>query len=264
MKSISHSWIYRKLFQVICQVGLLTCIITFSTACSRRYDDYPAYTPFFVKEYPNYGVGRFKTSYLAKQIDEYYRGVNPGPIGVATFVDIDDLYSTSTFGRVYAEQIMSELAMRGFDVIELRHAEALQFLAPDGEFALSRDTAVLQRSRELGGIVVGTYAVSPERVYVNARLIDPTSSLVHAAGSVEMKKTAEITKLLRGGNVRPTLERIPIRYLNRNNDLSTWNLPKTQPSQNPILAPQPLINNTYNNNEILTIPNTTSNGKLKK
>jgi TolB-like protein len=181
--------------------------------CSRRYDDLPAYFPIPFRDYDNTSVGRFKTSFLAEQIDEYYRGTNPGPIGVATLVNLDDLYNTSSFGRMYSEQLMSELAMKGYDVVEMRHSEALQFMRDGGEFALSRDTGAIRRSRELGGVIVGTYVVSPIRVYVNARLIDPSTSMVLSAGSVEMEKTKELGKLLRVGGFPASLERIPVRHL---------------------------------------------------
>jgi hypothetical protein len=111
------------------------------------------------------------------------------------------------------EQLMSELAMKGFDVIELRHTDVLQFLDRGGEFALSRDAGMVRPERNLAGVVVGTYVTSPDRVYVNARLIDPSTSVVLSAGSVEMSKTAELSKLLRGGSMPGSLERIPVRHL---------------------------------------------------
>lgn len=198
--------------QLLCQALLLLLLLALC-ACSRRYSDFPAYSPVPLKDYHNYGVGRFKTSYLVDQIDNYYRGSNPGPIGITTFVNLDDLHATSSFGRMYSEQMMSELAMRGFDVVELRHADSLQLMASDGEFALSRDASSVRRSRDLGGVVVGTYVVSPERVYVNARLLDPATSVVLSAGSVEMSKTDELARLLRGGSLPGTLERIPVKHL---------------------------------------------------
>jgi TolB-like protein len=173
----------------------------------------PAYWPIPTKEYDNYGPGRFKTALLAAQIDRHYKGSAPGPIGVTTFVNIDDLYTSSTFGRMVGEQLMSELAMKGFDVIELRHTDVLQFLDRGGEFALSRDAGVVRPERNLAGVVVGTYVTSPERVYVNARLIDPSTSVVLSAGSVEMSKTPELVRLLRGGGMPGSLERIPVRHL---------------------------------------------------
>ena len=201
--------------QRVCQVlGVCTGILLLGAAgCSPRYDDMPAYWPIPNKDYDNYGPGRFKTSLLAAQIDRHYRGSAPGPIGVTTFVNVDDLYSSSTFGRMVGEQLMSELAMKGFDVIELRHTDALQFLDRGGEFALSRDAGMVRPERNLAGVVVGTYVASPERVYVNARLIDPSTSVVLSAGSVEMSKTPELTKLLRGGSLPGSLERIPVRHL---------------------------------------------------
>ncbi|MBX7137472.1 MAG: hypothetical protein K1X83_05760 [Oligoflexia bacterium] len=207
--------------QILCQVGLLGL-----AGCSKRYSDLPVFSALPIKDYDNESVGRFKTSYLVEQIDNYYRGTNPGPIGVTTFVNLDDLYSTSSFGRMLGEQVMSELAMKGFDVVELRHSDALQFLASDGEFALSRDIRSVRHERDLGGVVVGTYVASPVRVYLNARLIDPSSSMVLSAGSVEMEKTKEIARMLRGGAFPATLERIPVKHLG----LSTYPMNLWAPS----------------------------------
>ncbi|MBX7143323.1 MAG: hypothetical protein K1X79_02620 [Oligoflexia bacterium] len=204
---------WTKLLQFTCHLCAIVLVMAFGSACSKRYSDVPAYSPFPMGDYDNESAGRFKTSYIVDQIDHYYRGTNPGPIGVTTFVNVDDLYSTSTFGRMYAEQVMSELAMRGFDVIELRHADTLQFMSGRGEFAMSRDVSSVRPARQLGGVVVGTYVVSPVRVYVNARLLDPTTSVVLSAGSVEMSKSGELSRLLRGGAFPATLERIPVRHV---------------------------------------------------
>lgn len=191
---------------------MLVALITLA-GCSKRYNDMPVFSPFPLRDYPNYSVGRFKTSYLADQIDAFYHGTDPGPLGVTSLVNIDDLYSTSTFGRMYSEQIMSELAMRGYQVVELRHSDALHFLASEGEFALSRDLGTVRRSRQLGGIIVGTYVVSPVRIYVNMRLVDPATSSVLSAGSVEMEKTQELARLVKSKSQAPNLERIPVRHL---------------------------------------------------
>lgn len=218
MRPVSYAKALPSSLQYLCHistVSLLAIALLLSSGCSKRYDDLPAYLPFDLGDRDNNSVGRFKTTYLVDQIDRYYRGANPGPLGVTTFVNLDDLYTTSTFGRIYAEQMMSELAMRGFDVIELRHADALQFLTDSGEFALSRDVGALRRERGLSGVIVGTYVVSPVRVYVNARLVDPSTSMVLSAGSVEMSKSSEIARLLRGG-MPTTLERIPVRHLGPN------------------------------------------------
>jgi len=205
--------------QVLCQgllMGFCTALLLSISGCSKRYDDVPAYLPVKLGSWENESVGRFKTSFLAEQIDQYYRGANPGPIAIATFVNLDDLNHSSSFGRMLSEQVMSELAMRGFDVIELRQSDALQFLETSGELALSRDIGSVRHERELAGVVVGTYVVSPVRVYVNARLLDPATSRILSASSVEMSKTDEITRLLRSGGIAPSLERIPVKHFGFN------------------------------------------------
>lgn len=205
--SLQHC-VVKRIFSI-----LLIMLLLSATACSPRYDDMPSYLPFDISSGDNKSVGRFKTTFLAEQIDQFYRGTNPGPIGVTTFVNVDDLYATSTFGRILGEQLMSELAMRGFEVIELRHSSALQFLKNEGEFALSREAGAVRRERKLGGVVVGTYVISPDRVYLNTRLLDPSSSMILSAASAEMSKTPEITKLARAGGFPSSLERIPVKHL---------------------------------------------------
>lgn len=191
----------------------LLFIVLAAASCSKRYQDLPAFSAFPIRDAENQSVGRFKTSYLADQIHAYFRGNVNGPIAVTTFVDIDNLYETSTFGRLLAEQMMSELTMRGYNVIELRQAEAMQIMFDRGEFGLSRDMATLKKHQDVSAIVVGTYTASPVRVYLNTRLIDPSSSLVASVGSVEMARTPEISRLLRTNSFPPTLERIPVRHL---------------------------------------------------
>lgn len=192
-------------------IALLVALLI--TGCSKRYQDLPAFSAIPFRDAENQSVGRFKTSYLADQIHAYFRGNASGPIAVTTFVDIDNLYQSSTFGRILAEQLMSELSMRGYNVIELRQAEAMQIMFDQGEFGLSRDTHTLKKNQEISAMIVGTYAVSPVRVYLNARVIDPASSLITSVGSVEMGKTTEIARLLRTNAFPQTLERIPVKHM---------------------------------------------------
>ena len=193
---------------------LSTAIFIFSTAgCSKRYQDLPAFVGIPFEDSVNYSVGRFKTSYMADQIHAYFRGNIAAPIAVTTFVEIDNLYQSSTFGRILAEQLISELSMRGYKVIEIRLSDAVQIMEDQGEMGLSREVNTLRGSQEIAGLVVGTYASSPSRVYVNSRIIDPRSSQVISVGSVEMNKTEEIAQLLRTNSAPTSLERIPVRHL---------------------------------------------------
>lgn len=193
-------------------VALLVIVPTF-VGCSKRYSNLPPFLAFPIGDPENQSVGRFKTTYLADQIHAYYRGSTNGPLAVATFVDINNLYNSSTFGRLLSEQLISELAMRGYDVLEVRHSETMQIMNDEGEFSLSRDIEMLKDTQQITSLLVGTYAVSPERVYLNVRMIDPRSSIILSSGSVEMPKTDEIERLLRANSYIQSLERIPVRSI---------------------------------------------------
>ena len=198
----------------IVSVVSLVVLAVFLTSCSKRFQDLPVFSPFPLRDVENESVGRFKTSYLSDQIHAYFRGNLSGPIAVTTFVDLDNLYETSTFGRVLSEMLMSEMSMKGYNVVEVRLGEAMQIMHNKGEFILSRDTANLRSDQTLSAIIVGTYVVSPERVYLNARVIDPATSRLVSVGSVEMAKTEEIAKLVRTNvSSQQSMERIPVRHL---------------------------------------------------
>lgn len=202
-----------KLSKTIQLSAIVIIVLSAVGGCSKRYSDLPAFSSIPVYDTKNGSVGRFKTSYLADQLDSYYRGTGYGPIAVTTFVDINNLYSTSAFGRTISEHLISELAMKGYDVIEMRHSDVVQILMGQGEFGLSQEVKLLKKAQDLAGIVVGTYTVSNDRVYLNSRILDPTTSLVRSVGSVEIELDEEITKLLRQNAAKKTLERIPVRPL---------------------------------------------------
>lgn len=208
-----YSWGSSYSFSLIYKI-LIVAICLFCTAsCSKRYQNLPVFTSYSIPDTENGSVGRFKTSYLADQIHAYFRGNMAGPIAVTTFVEIDNLYQSSTFGRILAEQLISELSMKGYNVTEIRLSDAVQIMESEGELGLSRQTDVLKPQQHLSGLVVGTYAVSNDNVFINARLIDPSSSRIISVGSVEMRKDKEIAQLLRGNSFPSSLERIPVRHL---------------------------------------------------
>lgn len=105
------------------------------------------------------------------------------PLIVASFVNVNNLEESSTFGRVLAEQIGSRFSQNGYSVIEmkLRHESIFIDNKRKGEFLLSRDLRQITRSHNAAAVIVGTYGRSLDRIYVSARIVDPTSSVVLAA-----------------------------------------------------------------------------------
>jgi TolB-like protein len=106
--------------------------------------------------------------------------VNPtGPILVATFVNINNLGYSSTFGRMIAEHIASRLSQRGFTVPELRLRTNSIFMEEGrGEFLLSRDLKTVSQNHNASAVVVGTYGRAHNGLYVSARIVNPADSFI--------------------------------------------------------------------------------------
>ncbi len=91
---------------------------------------------------------------------------------VASFVELDNIEKTSTFGRLVAEQMASRLTQKGFNFIELKLREKLYVRSqPGGELALSRDLVAISRQHNAQAILVGTYSVVQDFVYVSAKIV---------------------------------------------------------------------------------------------
>lgn len=90
---------------------------------------------------------------------------------ISTFVDLDRLYRTNTFGRYIAEQLMESLSARGFTVIEPRAAKELMVQPNIGEMALTRDSGEMMNKYQADAIILGTYKKLGNTVTVNARMV---------------------------------------------------------------------------------------------
>jgi TolB-like protein len=101
---------------------------------------------------------------------------------VASFVNVNNLEESSSFGRIIAEQIASRFAQRGQRVIELKLRQNSIFISEGkGEFMLSRDLREISRTHNASAVVVGTYADGGDRLYVSARMVRPADNLLIAA-----------------------------------------------------------------------------------
>lgn len=98
---------------------------------------------------------------------------------VASFVDINNLTKSSTFGRMLAEHVSSRLSQRGYKVIDMRLRTDSVFMEEGkGEFLLSRDLREVSKTHNASAVVVGTYGESARGIYVSARIINPSDSTV--------------------------------------------------------------------------------------
>lgn len=166
----------------------------------------------------------FNSGEIADQMTISLRGAGAltgRRIAVLPFFDLHDLQTTTELGRLISEELASALHFRNFHLAEIRTDDQLVLSRWVGESYLARTgpdrnmysvRAKMDSLRErhnLGGLVVGTYAVLPKknegpyrkrlvggRVAFNARIIDPVSGAVLAMGTAKISINRTVEALL--------------------------------------------------------------------
>ncbi|MEG6506039.1 FlgO family outer membrane protein [Nitratidesulfovibrio sp. 1201_IL3209] len=126
------------------------------------------------------------------------------PIIVASFVNVNNLTESSTFGRMVAELVGSRLSQRGYHVVELKLRQNSLFVQEGkGEFMLSRDVKEISRMHNAAAVVVGTYAVvrssvsgrsaPQEKIYVASRIVRADDSTVLSSCDYSLQNTPVVS-----------------------------------------------------------------------
>jgi TolB-like protein len=98
-------------------------------------------------------------------------------IAVGSFVDISNLDETDKLGIIVEENLMHEMHVRGFGVVDFKMRDSLK-VRQAGDFIFSRDIADLKRSYNIHYFLAGTISRNADGAVVNARLIQTDTSLV--------------------------------------------------------------------------------------
>jgi len=109
---------------------------------------------------------------------------NGKTIAVATFVDVDNFYRATTFGRYVTEQLMYELYELGYNVLEIRNTPDLFVDLRIGELGLSREMSQIIKNRKADAVVVGTYTRGGDSIAVNSRLVIGKTQEVVGIGQI--------------------------------------------------------------------------------
>lgn len=115
----------------------------------------------------------------------------------ASFVSVDNLEQSSSFGRMTSEQVASQFATRGFKIVDILLRNNVYIKSNSGEFLLSREVKDLSSSHHAQGVLVGTYAAGRDTVFVNSRLIRATDGVVIAAYDYTLPMDRNMTLMLR-------------------------------------------------------------------
>lgn len=118
--------------------------------------------------------------FLADQLDRNKDpDVGSKPVIITSFSNLDNFSETTTFGRLLGEQLMHELKVRGWQLVDMRVTKSV-IINPAGEFSLSRDLGRIRESFPAGNVLVGTYVRTSDGVLVSARVIDVASGHVQS------------------------------------------------------------------------------------
>ena len=132
---------------------------------------------------------------ITKQSNVY---IGPGrKVLVATIVDLNRLNSSSPFGRLVAEQLVSRLAQLGIGVNELKLRGSLYVSEKQGELLLSREAKDILATQNADAVLVGTYSNAGPAVYVTLKLVRASDAAIISAYNYVIDKEGTIPYLLR-------------------------------------------------------------------
>ena len=110
-------------------------------------------------------------------VDEYVITIN-------SFVNLGNLYKTSSLGRYVAEQLLGEMQMAGVEVIDVRKAAGLMIYEKHGEYGMSRDMDELNYAHASEAMIVGTYTFAQGQIFLNARLLQNSDGKILSNASL--------------------------------------------------------------------------------
>lgn len=118
------------------------------------------------------------------------------PLIMATIVNIDALEQTSTLGRLVSEQMSTRLAQGGLKMLEMKLRNNIYLKRNQGELMLTREISEVAHTHDAQAIVVGSYAESSDTVFINIKVIQPTTNFVLAGQDFVLAKESIVRSML--------------------------------------------------------------------
>ncbi len=200
---------------VVRLLGVFLALTVGATACST-YNKEPDFRRDLASDQDEYGMDawppkesiytqRFvwKMRYLARQLadgnDSVGVSLSPRQFGghanrqgngktvlMTTLAPVEDLYRATPFGRICAEQLMTEMSALGYRVIEPRKTTGYYIKDHEGEFSLSRKGSEVAAVHQVDAVLVGTFARSGPQALINVRLVAASDAAILSAATAQM------------------------------------------------------------------------------
>lgn len=120
----------------------------------------------------------------------------PGPVLVATVVNVNDLSRSAPLGRTLSEQYASNMAGAGFDVKEIKLRGEVFVREGAGELLLSREIKDIARSHNASMVLVGTYSPAANFTYVSMKLVRTEDSRIIRGHDYALPNDRDVQRLL--------------------------------------------------------------------
>ncbi len=122
------------------------------------------------------------------------------PVLYSTTVNLNDYDVTTNFGRLMAEALATGLTQHWENkVINMNLRQGSVPIIPrQGEFLLSRDIQELALDFNAGSVMLSTYSIAIDKVYVNVELVNVHHNAVVAAVMFDIPLGPRTEALLRG------------------------------------------------------------------
>jgi TolB-like protein len=122
------------------------------------------------------------------------------PVLYSTTVNLNDYARTTNFGRLMSEALATAMTQHWRSrVINMNVRQgSIPIEAQQGEFLLSRDARQLALDYNAGAVLVSTYSVAIDKVYINVELVNVHHNAVVAAVMFDIPKGPRTEALLKG------------------------------------------------------------------
>ena len=160
-------------------------------ACATQHPE-PDYTAVSANAFvaANYGAADALVLQLRGKL------ADDKPLIMATIVNIDALEQTSMLGRLVSEQVSTRLAQGGLKMLEMKLRNSVYLKRNQGELMLTREIGDVAHTHNAQAVVVGSYAETREAVFVNIKVIQPTTNLVLAGHDYVLAKEVTVRSML--------------------------------------------------------------------
>ncbi len=148
---------------------------------------------------------------------DFKDGLLDDGIAVCAFVDLKNLYKSSSFGRYLAEQLMSEFQQQGYPVVEIRKSVGITMQEKRGEYGLSRNPEKVNADPAARTMLTGTYTLTGDSILVNARIMDNKDAILLSSATIIFHRNLLCNILLADAAalIKPTNQFVYMKRLER-------------------------------------------------